>query len=176
MRNKYNHRCIQALLCGLCPKECSRVHPLNVSERLSIVFAVGYVPRGIESLDLRACDSCKTSINGRSTKLRYLPNASLSMCTHFPALFGDSKRLVLRDFNALRQQLNSIRGAVEQRGVTALPCGIQDDRRSVKDKVELLPRYPGSQIVVANRFALRFLFLDECFSFDLLYHQQRLNY
>jgi len=88
--NKCAHRCIQLLLCGLCPKECSRVHPLNVSERLSIVFAVGYVPRGIESLNLRACDSCKTSINGRSNKLISLPNASMSMCTHFPALFGDS--------------------------------------------------------------------------------------
>jgi hypothetical protein len=82
------------------------------------------------------------------------------MCTHFPALFGDSKRLLLRDFIALRQQLNSIRGTVEQRGVTALPCGIQDDRRSIKDKVELLPRYPGSQIFVANRYRTAiFIFL-----------------
>jgi hypothetical protein len=44
-----------------------------------------------------------------------------------------------------------MRTAVEQRGVAALPCEILDNRRSAKDRVELLPQHPGSEIFVANR-------------------------
>jgi len=45
-----------------------------------------------------------------------------------------------------------MRAAVELKGVAALQCGILDNRRSAKDKVELLPQHPGSEIFVANRF------------------------
>jgi hypothetical protein len=48
-----------------------------------------------------------------------------------------------------------MRAAVELRGVAALQCGILDNRRSAKDKVELLPQHPGSELFVANRFLWR---------------------
>ncbi len=116
------------------------------------MFAVAYVPIGIESPSLKACNACITSINGRSEKIRALPMASLAMCTHFPVLVGEAKRLILRDRGSgIRQKINSIRAAVEQRGVTALPLDIQDSRRSYADKVGLLSKHPGDEIFVANR-------------------------
>ena len=58
---------------------------------------------------------------------------------------------VLLKLDSVRNDINSMRTAVEQRGVVALPCGILDNRRSAKGKVELLPQHPGSEIFVANR-------------------------
>ena len=73
------------------------------------------------------------------------------MCTHFPAVSDISERLVLLNLDNVRKDINSMRAAVEQRGVLALPCGILDNRRSAKCKVELLPQHAGSEIFVANR-------------------------
>ena len=116
--------------CGICAKECTRVYALSVAERLSLVFAVRYVPRGIDSSLLLSCNSCKMAINGRGGLINALPKASLSMCTHFPAVSGISGRLVLLNLANIRKDINSIRAAVEQKGVVALPCGILDNRRS----------------------------------------------
>jgi len=144
-------RFLQVFHCGICTKECSRVIALSVAERLSVVFAVRYVPRGIDSSLLVSCNSCKMAINGRGGMRDALPKASLSMCTHFPAFSDISERLVLLNLDNVRKDINSMRTAVEQRGVAALPCGILDNRRSAKDRVELLPQHPGSEIFVANR-------------------------
>jgi hypothetical protein len=60
------------------------------------------------------------------------------MCTHFPAVIDISERLTL-----LKEVL------------LLFNVGILDNRRSAKDKVELLPQHPGSEIFVANRFLWR---------------------
>ena len=79
------HRCIQLLLLWTLPKRMFKSSPTECLGTIVNSFCCWlYVPRGI--------DSCKTSIHGRSNtcKLRSLPNASMSMCTHFPVLLGDS--------------------------------------------------------------------------------------
>ena len=133
------------------------MYSLSVAERLSVVFAVCYVPRGIDSSLLLSCISCKVTINGRGRQVKALPKAAMSMCTHFPAVIDISERLTLLNLDNARKAINSMRAAVEQRGVAALQCGILDNRRSAKDKVELLSQHPGSEIFVANRFLWRLL-------------------
>ena len=129
------------------------MYALSVAERLSVVFAVRYVPRGIDSSLLMSCNSCKMAINGRGGHINALPKASLSMCTHFPAVSDISERLILLNLDNVRKDINSMRTAVEQRGVVALPCGILDNRRSAKGKVELLPQHPGSEIAIRRKQA-----------------------
>jgi len=91
------------------------------------------------------------SINGWGGNINAYPKASLSMCTHFPTVSYISERIVLLKLDNIHKDINSMRAAVEQR--CCLFLRNIDMRRRAKDKVELLPQHPGSEIAIRRKQA-----------------------
>ena len=109
----------------------------------------------VESIRLCCCHAVLAkglSVGGETILMLYQElHCPCVLVFELSAIFQRDLSYVLLNLDNVRKDINSMRAAVEQRGVLALPCGIIDNRRSAKDKVELLPQHPGSEIFVANR-------------------------